>query len=113
MRFGGCRGSGNGHGDEGLHKPYAKPGTRCSLHGSDTSGHYRGDAHGPATPSGNGSKFGSRFHGFAYVAKMVGSPRVDGNGAGSGSGEGAAFQHYQFNPANFDSFNVARKLAKV
>src|ERR1700730_18619028 len=107
MRFGSRGRGGYGHRDKRFHQPYAKPGTRRGLHGSDLGGKYRGEPHRHAPPSRNGGKFRRRFHGFAYVAKMVGSPRVDGNGTGSRSGEGAAFQHYQFNPANFDSFNVA------
>src|ERR1700722_179883 len=110
MCFGGGRWRGNDHGDERLHKPNAKPGARCCLQRSDTGGYYRGDPHGHAAPSRNGGKFRSRLHGLANIAKMVGSPRINGDGTASGSWNRACFQHSQVRIVNPDRFGTASKL---
>src|ERR1700730_6579349 len=113
MRFSRRGRGGYSYRDKRFHKPYAKPGTRRGLYGSDLACNYRGDAHRHATPSRHGGKFRRRFHGFAYVAKMVGRSRVDGDGTGSGSRDGAGLQHCYLNLVNSDRLNVARKLADV
>src|SRR3984957_3056953 len=74
--------TGDADGDKCLDDPGKKPGDRRSLSGGDGRGAQGSNAHGHATPSGNGGERCGTFHGFTNETQIVASMIVDGNRRG-------------------------------
>jgi hypothetical protein len=79
MSLGGGGRRGNGDRDERFDQPNRQPSLRRQLARRDVGRDQSRNAHGHAAPAGNGGELRRTFHGFANVAKMVGSARVDGD----------------------------------